>query len=155
MLRDFLSEAHWTYPDGAQGGFTVEQVLYKTAMGEYGKMPQESKSGSVDWLEIGKKYSWVLMHIGIHDFVMEMGPFRKRLWETVWVPASGRMMRVTPVPSPDRTLEVTIAFKRIPFSLTKENQVHVQMAFVVSPRCKKVLDLWRGWDPVYGSAKIL
>ena len=41
VLRRFLNTAHWTYDDGAQGGFTFKQMVYCTADGSYGRYPDD------------------------------------------------------------------------------------------------------------------
>ncbi len=54
MLRtfvpsEFLKRAHWRYPDGFPGGFMIEQSLYRTSAGEYGKFAGECRDGCIDW----------------------------------------------------------------------------------------------------------
>src|SRR5262245_58909886 len=45
VLSHFLPSAHWTYPSGAPGGFTLEQMLYCTADGQVGRYPQDQVKG--------------------------------------------------------------------------------------------------------------
>jgi hypothetical protein len=179
VLGEFLSLAHWTYPDGWPGGFTVEQSLYKTADGQYGKFPAESQKGCIDWRQLGKEYAWVLLTIYIHDFVMDIGPIRKHLPEAAAVAPNTSFMHVVENPSPDYTLEVSIGYpfveyapvpnvfgfgpgkfgtavKLFSFYLTPENEIQARLFFAASPRCPKVFDFGKNWpDPVYGGAELL
>jgi len=70
VLGEFLSRAHWTYPDNYPGGFTIEQSLYRKTNGEYGRFAEESRKGCIDWRRLGTEYTWVLLKVYIHDFVM-------------------------------------------------------------------------------------
>src|SRR5258708_25350372 len=79
VLAHFLPTAHWTYPDGYPGGFTLEQILYKTKQGVVGKFPAVEKPGCGDWRRLHSELQWVLPIVQIHDFVMNVGPFVKRL----------------------------------------------------------------------------
>lgn len=179
VLGEFLKRAHWTYEDGSPGGFTIEQSLYKTVGGEYGRLPVESRKGCIDWRQLNTQLAWVLLTIEIHDFVVNFGPFRKKLREALCAVAHSDFVRVVENPSEEYTLEVSIGYpvvrfaptpnifgfgpgkfniavKLFSFFLTPKNEIHVRMVFAAADRCQKVLDFGKHWpDPVYGGASLL
>src|SRR6266851_1895840 len=116
VFREFLRRASWTYPDGYPGGFSVEQTLYKTHAGEYGQFSGDLKKGCVDWRDLGKQYSWVLLTVQIHDFVMNFGPFTKRLREAACVAPNPNFVHIETNPSPEYNLEVSVGYPFIAFA---------------------------------------
>ncbi len=184
VYKEFLPRAHWTYSDGNPGGFTVEQSIYKTTSGEYGKFHAPQTSGCIDWRELGTEpgaghYKWVLLTLQIHDFIMEMGPIQKRLKEAACVSPSTRFMKLIETPDEDRVLSIQIgypfvefapvpnvfgfgpgkfgiALKYFIFSLHKDGEVTTEMDFMAAPRCEKVFDFGKYIpDPLYGTADML
>ena len=77
-VGEFLKRAHWQYPDGFPGGFTIEQSLYRASNGEYGKFAGDCRNGCIDWRQMGSEYDWVLLTVQIHDFVMNFGPVTRK-----------------------------------------------------------------------------
>lgn len=176
---EFLKRAHWTYDDGAPGGFTFEKSLYKTPEGGYRQFPAEQRQDPVDWRELGRQYAWVLLTVNIHDFVVKMGPFRKRLREAAYVVPSADFMHGGENPAPDGVSEVSVGYpfvdvapfpnlfgfgpgkfgvavKLFSFLLTPQGEIRVRMVFAAAPRAQKVLDFGkRVPDPVYGGAELL
>ena len=179
VLAHFLPTAHWTYPDGYPGGFTLDQILYKTKQGVVGKFPPGESAGCVDWRRLHTEFEWVLPIVQIHDFVMNIGPFVKHLKEAAAVSPHAAFMNVAENPAPGHALEVSIgypfvkyaptpnffgfgpgkfgaAIKMFTFLLTTKNEVEVRMTFAAAPRCQKVFDFGAAWpDPVYGGAALL
>jgi len=179
VLGEFLSRAHWTYPDGYPGGFGVEQRLFKTQAGVYGQFSGDSRKGCLDWREFGRQYAWVLLTVRIYDFVMAFGPITKRLKEAACVAPNTAFVHVQANPSEEYKLEVSVGYPFIDFApipnvfgfgpgkfgaavklfsfyLTKRNEVRVRMYFAAAPRCAKVFDFGKGIpDPMYGGARLL
>ncbi len=179
VLGEFLKRAHWTYEDGFPGGFTIEQSLYKTVGGEYGQFPLESRKSCIDWRQLNTQFAWVLLTIQVHDFVVNFGPFRKRLREALCAAAHSDFVNVVENPSEEYTLEVSIGYPVVRFApipnffgfgpgkfdvavqffsffLTPKNEIRVHMLFAAAPRCQKVFDFGKYWpDPVYGGATLL
>jgi hypothetical protein len=179
VCREFLNRAHWTYPDGFPGGFGVEQSLYKTQAGDYGRFTGDLRKGCVDWRELGKQYAWVLLTVQIHDFVMKFGPVTKRLREAACVSPAPDFVHIEENPSEGYKLEVSvgypfieyapipnffgfgpgkfgIAVKLFSFFLTTKNEVRVRMTFAAAPRAAKVFDFGKRIpDPIYGGAGLL
>ena len=179
VLGDFLKRAHWINPDGLPGGFTIEKTLFKRPDGKHDQFPPASQPGCIDWRQIGKEYAWVLLTIQINDFVVNFGPFHKRLPEALCAPANSNFMHVAENPSKEVLLEVSVGYpviryapipnffgygpgkfmvavQNFSFSLNCENSVRVKMYFASAPRCQKVLDFGKYWpDPIYGGASLL
>ena len=179
VLGEFLKRAHWTYPDGAPGGFTFEKSLFKTTEGNYGQFPAELRKDAVDWREFGRQYAWVLLTVHIHDFVATFGPFKKRIREAAYVVPHPDFVHVIENPSQECALEVSIGYpfvdvapfpnifgfgpgkfgvavKLFSFYLTVQGEIRVRMLFAAAPRAQKVLDLGKHFpDPVYGGAELL
>lgn len=179
VLGEFLKQAHWTYEDGAPGGFTFEKSLYKTVAGQYAQFPAEQREGPVDWRDLGRRHAWVLHTVHIHDFVATMGPFKKRIREAAYVVPHPDFVHVVENPSRDCVLEVSIGYpfvdvppfpnifgfgpgkfgvavKLFSFLLTPKNEIRVRMVFAAAPRAQKVLDFGKHLpDPVYGGAEVL
>ena len=117
VLGEFQKRAHWTYDDGAPGGFTFEKLFFKTMAGNYGQFPAEqrdakrhldgvspsarSADGPIDLRDLGRRYAWVLLLVHIHDFVVNMGPFKKRIPEAAYVVPHPDFVRVLDNPSPE------------------------------------------------------
>ena len=179
VLGEFMGLANWKYEDGHPGGFTIEPMLYRTIEGEYGKNPPTSKHGCVDWRELGTKYEWVLITIRLYDFVINIGPWLKRLDEAVAVVMHQHFIHVIENPAPGYKLEVAIGYpfiayapipnffgfgpgkfdwavKLFSFLLTDKNEVEMTMDFVAGRRPSKVFDFGKHIpDPVYGGAAVL
>lgn len=179
VMREFLPRAHWKYPDGYKGGFDIEQSLYRNAKGEYGRFAEESRVGCVDWRQLGPEYTWSLLTVQIHDFVMKFGPYLKRFNEAACVVAHPDFVHIVEKPKKGYKLELSVgypfvAFAPIPniygfgpgkfgaavklysFFLTDDNRVECTMDFAAAPRCSRVFDFGpNAWDPVYGGAAIL
>ena len=178
VLREFLPRSHWTYQDGYPGGFTLEQSLFRSASGGYGRFTGESAKGCVDLRELGPAYDWVLVTVHIHDFVMDFGPYRKHFKEAACVAPGRQFVHITENPSPDCVLEIGIGYpfvkvapipnhfgfgpgkfevavKTYIFRLNKNHEVKVRMHFAAAPRCQRVFDFGPIPDPVYGGARLL
>ena len=184
VYKEFLTRAHWMYPDGYPGGFTVEQSIYMTTDGVLGTFGPEQSAGCIDWRTLGSepesgKYKWVLLTLQIHDFVMEMGPVKKRLKEAACVAPSPRFMKIRETPNDDCVLSIQvgypfvefapipnifgfgpgkfgIALKYFTFNLMKDGEVTTEMDFLAAPRCEKVFDFGKMIpDPLYGTADMV
>lgn len=179
VLKEFQKRAHWTYADGAPGGFTFEKVLCRRASNGYHRFAPEGQAGPMDWTLLGVEYGWVLLMVHIHDFVVKMGPWKKRLKEAAYVVPHPEFRHVLENPTPDCVLEVSIgypfvdvaphanmfgfgpgkfgaAIKLFSFFLSSQNDLRVRMVFAAAPRAQKVLDLGKSLpDPVYGGAEML
>lgn len=179
VLQEFLQRAHWNYPDGAPGGFTFEKTLYKAAGGEYRKFAAAEQAGPIDWTRLGTEYAWALLTVHIHDFVVQMGPWQKRLREAAYVVPHPDFVHVVDDPAPDCILEVSIGYpfvdvpphpnffgfgpgkfgaavKLFSFFLSSRNDLRVRMVFAAAPRARKVFDFGKRIpDPVYGGAALL
>ena len=179
VLGEFLKRAHWTYEDGAPGGFTFEKSLYKTAEGQYGAFPEFQRLEPVDWRELGRQYAWTLLTVHLHDFVVKMGPWKKRIREAAYVVPHPDFVHVVENPSKEIVAEVSIGYpfvdvapfpnlfgfgpgkfgvavKLFSFLLTPKNEIRVRMLFAAAPRAQRVFDFGRSIpDPVYGGAELL
>ena len=179
VFREFLNRANWTYPDGFPGGFGIEQSLYKTHAGEYGQFSGDLRKTCVDWRDLGKDYAWVLLTVQIYDFVMNFGPFTKRLREAACVAPAPSFVHIEKDPSEEYKFEVSVGYpfvgfapipnffgfgpgkfgtavKLYSFLLTHTNDVRVRMYFAAAPRCAKVLDFGKHIpDPIYGGASFI
>ena len=184
VYKEFLTRAHWTYSDGNPGGFTVEQSIYKTTSGEYGKFGAGTTDGCVDWRELSLeqghgKYQWVLLTLQIHDFIFEIGPIAKRLKEAACVSPSPRFMKIEETPDEAVVLSIQvgypfvefapepnifgfgpgkfgIALKYFTFRLHRDGEVTTEMDFLAAPRAEKVFDFGKYVpDPFYGTADLV
>jgi hypothetical protein len=179
VLGHFLSLAHWKYPDGSPGGFTLEKNLFRDIHGKFQRFPRESSAGCIDWRDLGRLYAWVMVTIHIHDFVLEFAGLRKRVPQALCAALSEDFVRVEDSSSGGYKAETSIAYpvvryapiptffghapgkfqiavKRFSFFLTHQNEIKVQMEFASAPRCEKVLDFGKRWpDPVYGGSRFL
>ena len=179
VLGEFQKRAHWTCDDGAPGGFTFEKTLFKTVAGNYGQFPAEQRDGPTDWRDLGRRYAWVLLTVHIHDFVVNLGPFQKRIREAAYVVPHPEFMHLVENPSPEYVAEVSVGYpfvdvaphpnlfgfgpgkfgaavKLFSFLLTPKQDVRVRMVFAAAPRARKVLDFGKHFpDPVYGGAAAL
>lgn len=175
----FLPRANWVYPDGFRGGFDIEQSLHKTCDGLYGKFDPPECQGCIDWRDLGKKYNWVLLTVRIHDFVMHLGPIKRRLPEAACVSPATEFMHVEEHLPKDCVFGLTVgypfvefapipnkfgfgpgkfgtAIKTYTFYLTRNKEVRVKMYFAAAPRCAKVLDFAKSIpDPVYGLSDLV
>ena len=178
VLDQFLGLAHWTYEDGASGGFTFEKSLFKTSAGEYGQYPLSELSGPMSWRDIGPKYAWVLLLVHIHDFILEMGPVKLRVREAAYVAPNPDFVHIVENPSPEYLLEITVGYpfvdvaphpnlfgfgpgkfgaavKLFSFFLTTQQEVRARLTFAAAPRAQKVFDFGKIPDPIYGGAQLL
>ena len=179
VLGAFLPRAHWTYPDGYPGGFTIEQTLHRKASGEYGLFTEPMRKGCLDWRQLGTEYTWSMLTVQIHDFVMKFGPYVKRFNEAACVVMHGDFVHVVENPAKGYKLEVAVGYPFVEFApipnnfgfgpgkfknavklysflLTDANEVKVVMDFAAAPRCSKVFDFGKSVpDPVYGGAGVL
>ena len=121
VLREFLPRAHWVYPDGYKGGFDMEQSLYCNAKGEYGRFPEQSRTGCIDWRRLGPEYTWSLLTVQIHDFVMKFGPYLKRFKEAACVVAHPDFMHVNENPKKGYKLEVAVGYPFVAFAPIPNN----------------------------------
>ena len=179
VLKEFQKRAHWQYDDGAMGGFTFEKTLFREASNGYQRFPAETQQGPVEWTSLGRQFGWVLLTVHIHDFVVQMGPWKKRLREAAYVVPHPDFVHVLKHPSQECALEVSIGYpfvdvaphanmfgfgpgkfgvavKLFSFFLSPQNDLRVRMVFAAAPRAQKVLDFGKGIpDPVYGGAELL
>ena len=179
VLGEFLRRAHWTYPDGYPGGFTIEQSLYRTASGEYSRFTGTEAKDCVDWRRMGAEFDWVLYTVQIHDFVMKFGPVTKRFPEAACVTAHADFVHVVERPEKGCELEVAVGYpfvevtpipnvfgfgpgkfglacKLYSFRLMDDKRISVTMNFAAAPRCRRVFDFGpNAFDPVYGGAEIV
>ncbi|MEO7649718.1 MAG: hypothetical protein ABIZ80_04570, partial [Bryobacteraceae bacterium] len=110
VFRHFLNTAHWTDSEGDPGGFTFKQMLYCTAEGEVGRYPEDQLTSVQDWNAIGTKYRWSLFTCFLHDFVIKLGPVKKRLKEAVAVVQHPDFIHIVENPKPGYKLEVAIGY---------------------------------------------
>lgn len=179
VFTEFINSAHWVYPDGAPGGFTLEQMLYCTADGTYGRYAANDLKTVRDWSDIGSRYRWSLFTCYLHDFVVKMGPIKKTLSEAVSVVQHPDFIHVTENPRPGYKLEVAIGYpfidyapipnffgfgpgkfnwavKTYQFFLRNNGEVLCEMDFVAGARAKKVFDFGKLIPcPLYGTSDAL
>jgi hypothetical protein len=179
VFKHFMNTAHWMYPDGDPGGFTIKQMLYCKADGQVGRYPDDQLTAVQDWRVIGPQYRWSLFTIYLHDFVVYLGPVKKILKEAVAVVQHPDFIHVVEKPRPGYKLEVAIGYpfidwppipnffgfgpgkfdwavKTFQFFLRDNNEVRCDMDFVAGARPKKVFDFGAFIpDPLYGTADTL
>lgn len=179
VMGEFLKRAHWSHEDGSPGGFSIDQSLYKTMDGRYGRFSPEDSKGCIDWRRLGTDYAWVLLTIEIHDFEFGLGPFRKHVREIACVAPNPQFVHVVKNPSDRDVLEISIgypfvdyaplphhlgfgpgkfgtAIKLYSFYLSRQNEIRVQLSFAAAPRCHKVLDFGPDLpDPVYDGVNLI
>ena len=179
VLGGFLPTSHWTYPDGWQGGFTFEQMLYCTADGQVGRYPEDQRGSPLAWTLIGTRYRWSLFTIFLHDFVVKMGPVRHKFPEAVAVVQHPDFLHIVERPSGGYKLEVAFgypfidfapipnhfgfgpgkfdwAIKTFSFKLREDDTVRCDMDFVAGARPRKVFDFGKHVPcPLYGGAAAL
>jgi hypothetical protein len=178
VLGHFLGRATWTNPDGFPGGFGVSRTIFRRMDGTYGKFAENECAGCIDWRQLGRDYQWVLLLVQIHDFVMPLGPFQKRLKEAAMVVMHPSFLEIRENPSKDCVLSIDVGYPFIKFApipnffgygpgkfenavklysfrLGPDNHVRAGMEFASAPRCAKVFDFGRSVpDPVYGGASV-
>jgi hypothetical protein len=179
VFQHFLNTAHWVYPDGDPGGFTLKQMLYCKADGRVGRYPEDQLTQVQDWEKMGREYRWSLFTCYLHDFVVMLGPVKKILKEAVAVVQHEDFIHVVENPRPGYKLEVAIGYpfidwapipnffgfgpgkfdwavKTYQFFLRDNNEVLCEMDFVAGSRPKKVFDFGEFIpDPLYGTAGFL
>lgn len=174
--REFFRVCRWTHPDGLPGGFGYRPLLHKRSSGQYGRFSAPTE-GDMDLSGIGSQWEWVLLQVDIFDFVRSFPPLRRyartlsrfvkeaayvvtqRDYRSARFPAEeglashcGLGYSFVPCPvhpnffgfGPGR---FGTAIKLFRFGLL-EQQMQVDLAFLVAPRSEKVLYLG-GFDPVY------
>lgn len=177
VLGEFLPRANWTYPDGYPGGFTIEQSLYRDMQGGFGRFSGGACKGCVDWRTLGASYTWSLLTVQIHDFVMQFGPYLKRFREAACVVMHASFVHVVENPEKGVKLEVAVGYpfvefapipniygfgpgkfgaavKLFSFRLSDANEIKVTMDFAAAPRCWRVFDFGKIPDPIYGGAAL-
>src|SRR5262249_43291147 len=110
VLKLFLNTSSWVYPDGDAGGFTMKQMIYCDANGQYGRYHDDELTQVQDWNDIGRKYRWSLFTCYLHDFVMQIGPVKQVLKEAVAVVQHPDFIHVVERPKPGCKLEVAIGY---------------------------------------------
>ena len=178
VLGEFLPRSHWTYPDGYRGGFDIEQSIYRDMKGGYGLFALDSRKGCIDLRKLGTDYTWSLLTVQIHDFVMKFGPYLKRFKEAACVVVHPDFVHITENPGKGVKLEVAVGYPFVEFApipnhygfgpgkfgsavkiysfrLMESNEIKVVMDFAAAPRCWRVFDFGKIPDPIYGGASLL
>jgi hypothetical protein len=179
VLSAFFPTANWTYPDGWPGGFTFEQYLCCDAQGRLDRYAKAQVKYLQDWALIGTKYRWSISTIFLHDFVVNLGPFKKHLKEAVTIVQHPDFIHIVPNPRKGYRLEVAFGYpvldfapipnffgfgpgkfnwavKLFSFLLRDNNEVRCDMDFAAGARPKKVFDFGKNIpDPMYGGAAAL
>jgi len=178
VLGELLTRAHWITDDGHPGGFGVKQSLYRTVDGSYGAVPATEEEGCVDLRTLGRTYDWILLTLRLHDFVIDIGPLRKRFKMAVCAAPSAEFVQLIDQPSRDHAIAVTFGYPLVPYApipnyfgfgpgkfgvaiklfhffLRTDGGIRVDMEFAAAPRCQRVLDFGPLPDPIYGGAALL
>jgi len=179
VLGEFLATSHWTYPDGWQGGFTFEQLLYCGMDGTVGRYAENERAGVQDWTLIGTRYRWSLFTVFLHDFVLALGPVRRRLREAATLVQHPDFIHVVERPAKGYKLEVAIGYpfvayapipnclgfgpgkfdwavKPFSFMLRDNDEIRCNMDFAAGARPAKVFDFGKRVPcPLYGGAAAL
>ncbi len=179
VLSAFLPTSHWTYTDGWAGGFTFEQLMFCDAEGKLGRYSKDQLDSPRDWKEIGTKYRWSLYTTFLHDFVVKLGPVRKKLSEAVSVVQHPDFIHVEGNPRKGYKLEVAFGYpfidyapipnyfgfgpgkfdwavKLFSFLLRDNNEVRCDMDFAAGARPRKVFDFGKNIPcPLYGTSDAL
>jgi hypothetical protein len=179
VLSVFLPSANWTYPNGWPGGFTFEQLLYCTMDGQLGRYAKEETATVQDWRLLGTKYRWSLFTVFLNDFVVKLGPIRKRLKEAASLVQHPDFVHIVEKPAKGYKLEVAFGYpfieyapipnnfgfgpgkfnwavKLFSFRLRDNNEVRCDMDFAAGARPSKVFDFGKRVPcPLYGGAAAL
>lgn len=179
VLGKFLPTSHWTRPDGRQGGFTFEQMLYCTSEGRLGRYPDDQRATVQDWTLIGTTYRWSLFTVFLHDFVVNLGPISHQFNEAAALVQHPDFIHIVEKPAAGYKLEVAIGYpfvdyapipnyfgfgpgkfdwavKLFSFLLRDNNEIRCNMDFVAGARPKKVFDFGKHMPcPLYGTAAAL
>ncbi len=179
VLNVFLPSSHWVYPDGWQGGFTFEQLIYCDAEGRVGRYSKDQAASPQPWTLIGTMYRWSLFTVFLHDFVVRMGPVRKKFQEAVSVVQHPDFIHIVENPGKGYKLEVAIGYpfidfapipnyfgfgpgkfdwavKLFSFRLRDNNEILCNMDFAAGARPAKVFDFGRYIPcPLYGTSDAL
>jgi hypothetical protein len=179
VLNHFMNSSHWTHANGALGGFTFRQMIYKTMDGRYGRYADDELTEARPYSLIGTKYAWSLLTIYLHDFIVNFGPLTHTFKEAVAVVQHPDFVHVIQNPRPGFKLEVAFgypfidyapipnyfgfgpgkfnwAIKTFSFLMRDNNDVVCNMDFIAGARPKKVLDFGKSIpDPIYGTASAL
>ena len=146
--------------------------------GEVGRFEDGHDRSALHLADIGKRLEWLVLQVNVHDFVRSipsMRPFvralSKLVKEAAYVVAhadygspvtsapegtvaescfgySFLPLAVTPTIFGFGPGQFRAAIKQFRFLLLDRAEVEIQLAFIVSPRSQKILNLW-GFDPVY------
>ena len=179
VLGMFLPTSHWRRPDGRQGGFTFEQLLYCSGEGQLGRYLESERASPQDWTLIGTRYRWSLFTVFLHDFVVKLGPITKQFDEAATLVQHPDFIHIVERPAPGYKLEVAFGYpfidyapipnnfgfgpgkfdwavKLFSFLLRDNNEVRCNMDFVAGARPKKVFDFGKRVPcPLYGTAAAL
>ena len=179
VLSVFLPTANWTYENGWPGGFTFEQLRYCTIDGQLGRYTKEEAATVQDWRLLGEKYRWSLFTVFLHDFVLKVGPIKKRMKEAASLVQHPDFVHIVENPAEGYKLEVAIGYpfiehapipnnlgfgpgkfnwavKLFSFRLRDNNEVRCDMDFAAGARPSKVFDFGKRVPcPVYGGAAAL
>jgi hypothetical protein len=179
VLSVFLPTSHWKYPNGWPGGFTYQQLLYCTLDGQVGRYPKEEELGVQDWNLIGTKYRWSLFTVFLNEFVVKLGPVRRRLNEAATLVQHRDFVHIVEKPASGCKLEVAFGYpfieyapipnffgfgpgkfnwavKLFSFRLSDQNDVRCVMDFAAGARPCKVFDFGKRVPcPLYGGATVL
>ena len=174
----FASLCAWTRPDGGRGGFTYTPLLRQRTGVETPEpaSPEEAVDFGLQELD------WLVARVDIHDFARAIpllapisGMASRFVREAAMVvvhrnyrsrtdcrgQAQGccfgySFLPLAPEPSPFGFGPGHFggAIKLFEFTRSEEGALEVSLAFIVSPRSEKVLDL-AGFDPVYSTIELL
>lgn len=181
---DYFRVCRWKHEDGLPGGFGYQALLYKEkATGAYAAFPR-SEDFCIDLSLVGKQYEWVLLQVDIFDFVRSFPPLKRFaktlsriIKESAYIVVHEDFMRGTFPPAEGVRVERGLGYSFVPalvhsnffgfgpgrfgtalklfrFGLTNQEEMQIDLAFVVAPRSQKVLYL-RGFDPVYTIINLL
>lgn len=175
----FLARSYRVHPDGDPGGFRYLPICFKRRDGSL-VAPADPQARGGDLAGFRNELEWGTFRVDILDFVRvnpTLQPYNKTLSRFVKESAyivihEDLAQEITPAPKDvigerrfgyaflPREVEPNMfgfgpgkfgaAIKQWRFLLYVNGDVEVQIAFLVSPRSQKVLDV-AGFDPVYAS----
>ncbi len=157
----YLEPLSWCpRPNILRQGFGFKQCYYKLChSGQIGKFSEEEETAIVDLREIGRRYEWIVVKVGIFDFSFKFQPFGSNgpevafpLTEESYLVLSRDFILNEDNPSPDclGRYGLGYAFIRDPtegligygpgqfraaieiinFEVSKQGEIHVSMIFV-------------------------
>jgi len=180
-LDAFLAGAHWHTAGGRPAGFTIRRLLALAGDNLERNFSPGEAGRPADWRSLDQTRPWVAFSIEIHDFHVRVGALRKYIRQVAFVLqhkdflkieregecSGGARWRATFGYSfiPYAPLKTPFGFgpgkfgaalKTYAFALMDDGTVCIDMHFLASPRCAKVLELGRNVpDPVFGSLDML